>query len=586
MSYVLNSPARFADEAADGFAAAYARYVRRVPGGVVRRRRSRPGHVALVIGGGSGHYPAFAGLVGEGLAGGAAMGNVFASPSAQQICYVARAAEAGGGVLFSYGNYVGDALNFGEAEERLAAETIACASVAVTDDVASARAEQRSSRRGIAGGLIVFKVAGAAADEGADLGNVARLARWANDRTRSVGVAFSGCTLPGAGAPLFEVPPGRMALGMGVHGEPGVAERDVLGADELGELLVDTLWQESPLGARERGERVALVLNGLGAVKYEELFALYRPIAKLLEAEGTIVVEPEVGEFMTSFAMAGVSLSACWLDDDLERLWRAPAMAPAFRRGAVVECLDPVPVEESEQHNPAECLETAAQVEAPFVEANSRSAGAVIARALSVAASALDGAVERLGRYDAVAGDGDHGIGMQRGAAAAAAQAKEAVALGLGAASVLAAAGAAWANAGGGTSGALWGLALKGASAHLSDVAPPDASSVADAVDGACVAVIVAGKVAEGDKTMVDALLPFARSLRVELMGGASLAGAWSTAAARAGGAAEKTAGLLPRAGRARLHGEKSLGTPDPGAVSFALVVNAIGKAEEAKSDA
>ncbi len=586
MSYVFNSPARFADEAADGFAAAYARYVRRVPGGVVRRRRVRPGHVAVVIGGGSGHYPAFAGLVGEGLAGGAAMGNVFASPSAQQICSVARAAEAGGGVLFSYGNYAGDALNFGEAEERLAAEAIACASVAVTDDVASARAEQRSSRRGIAGELIVFKVAGAAAEEGADLGSVARLARRANDRTRSVGVAFSGCTLPGAGAPLFEVPPGRMALGMGVHGEPGVAERDVLGADELGELLVDTLWQDSPLGARQRGERVALVLNGLGAVKYEELFALYRPVAQLLEAEGTIVVEPEVGEFVTSFAMAGVSLSACWLDDDLERLWRAPAMAPAFHRAALVERPDPAPLEESEPHNPAERVELPERAEAPDVDEGSRSAGAVIARALSLVASTLDGAAERLGRYDAVAGDGDHGIGMQRGASAAAAQAKEAAALGSGAASVLAAAGAAWADAGGGTSGALWGLALRGASAHLSDAAPPDASSVADAVDGACAAVVAAGKVAEGDKTMVDAMLPIARSLRVELMGGASLAAAWSMAAALAGRAAEQTAGLLPRAGRARLHGERSLGTPDPGAVSFALVVNAAAKPEEARSDA
>lgn len=586
MSYVFNSPAGFADEAADGFAAAYARFVRRVPGGVVRRHRARPGHVAVVIGGGSGHYPAFAGLVGEGLAGGAAMGNVFASPSAQQICSVARAAETGGGVLFSYGNYAGDALNFGEAEERLAAGGIACASVAVTDDVASARPEQRSSRRGIAGGLIVFKVAGAAADEGADLGSVARLAGWANDRTRSIGVAFSGCTLPGAGAPLFEVPPGRMALGMGVHGEPGVAEREALGADELGELLVDTLWQESPLGARQRAERVALVLNGLGAVKYEELFALYRRIAQLLAAEGTIVVEPEVGEFVTSFAMAGVSLSACWLDDDLERLWRAPAMAPAFRRGAVVECLDPVPVELSEQHNPAERVEGAERAGAPYVDEGSRSAGAVIARALSDVAKALDGAAERLGRYDAVAGDGDHGIGMQRGAAAAAAQARQAAALGLGAASVLAAAGASWADAGGGTSGALWGLALRGASAHLSDAAPVDASLVADAVDGACAAVVAAGKAAEGDKTMLDALLPFARSLRVELMGGASLAAAWSTAAARARRAAEQTAGLLPRAGRARLHGEKSLGTPDPGAVSFALVVEAAGRAEEARRDA
>ncbi len=170
MTYLFNDPAEFANEAADGFARAYARYVRRVTGGVVRRRPLAPGHVAVVIGGGSGHYPAFAGLVGEGLAAGAAMGNVFASPSAQQICSVARAVEAHGGVLFCFGNYAGDVLNFGEAEACLAAEGVPCVSLPVTDDVASAPDHERVRRRGIAGGLVVYKIAGAAADEGADLG--------------------------------------------------------------------------------------------------------------------------------------------------------------------------------------------------------------------------------------------------------------------------------------------------------------------------------------------------------------------------------------------------------------------------------
>jgi len=589
MTYLFNAPERFADEAADGFAAAYGRLVRRVPGGVVRRAPLAPGTVAVVIGGGSGHYPAFAGFVGDGLAAGAAMGNVFASPSAQHAWAVARAVEAGGGVLFSYGNYAGDALNFGEAEGRLAAEGVACASVPVTDDVASAPEGERWRRRGIAGGLIVYKVAGAAAHEGSDLGEVQRLAELANERTRSIGVAFSGCTLPGSREPLFAVQRGRMAVGMGIHGESGVAERDAASADELAELLVDALWRESPSGASQRGERVAVVLNGLGSVKYEELFVLYRRVAQLLHAEGVIVVEPEVGELVTSFAMAGVSLSLCWLDDDLDRMWLAPALAPAFRRPPPTGDLR-LPRASGEappaDAPPLEGAVSTGRAVTGLAHEGSRAAAATVARGLRLAAGALDAAAEQLGRYDAIAGDGDHGIGMQRGATAAAAEAERLAGLGAGAGTVLESAGAAWADAGGGTSGALWGLGLRTAGAYLGDAAPPDAAAVADAVDAACTAIARAGNVAEGDKTMVDALAPFGRALREQLGSGAAFEAAWAAAASLARQAADATAALLPRAGRARLHGEKSRGTPDPGAISLALAVDAAGRAGKGGEDA
>ena len=198
MTRLFNDPAKFADETVTGFVAAHRRWVRRVPGGVARSTATPPGQVAVIIGGGSGHYPAFAGLVGQGLASGAVMGNVFASPSAAQVVSVAKAAQHGGGVLLSYGNYAGDFLNFSQAEERLRAEGIACRSVQVTDDIYSAPPAERHKRRGVAGDLVVFKVAAAAAAEGRSLGEVADLASLANDRTRSLGVAFSGCTLPGS----------------------------------------------------------------------------------------------------------------------------------------------------------------------------------------------------------------------------------------------------------------------------------------------------------------------------------------------------------------------------------------------------
>ena len=329
MTRLWNDPAEFADEMIDGFVAANGRSVRRVTGGVVRSTVVPAGQVAVVVGGGSGHYPAFGGLVGPGLAHGAAMGNLFASPSTQQVYAVAKAADVGGGVFFSYGNYAGDVLNFDAAQERLRAEGIPCETVTVTDDVASAPATEAHKRRGIAGDLTVFRSAAAAAEAGADLGEVARIAAHANARTRTFGVAFSGCTLPGADAPLFTVPEGRMAIGLGIHGEPGVDEAAIPTADELADLLVSRLLDETPDGVTVPGARVVPILNGLGSLKYEEMFVVYRRVARLLEDAGVEVVDPHVGEYCTSFDMAGTSLTLFWLDDELAGLWETPVDTPA-----------------------------------------------------------------------------------------------------------------------------------------------------------------------------------------------------------------------------------------------------------------
>ena len=269
MTRLFNDPDDFLDELVEGFVAASGRWVRAVPGGVVRSTRSPEPTVAVVIGGGSGHYPAFAGLVGPGLAHGAAMGNLFASPSTQRAYSVAKAADQGRGVLFSYGNYAGDVLNFDAAQDQLRGEGIDCRTVLVTDDIWSAKPDEVEKRRGIAGDLTVFKIACAAAEEGSSLDEVERVARLANDRTRSFGVAFAGCTLPGAAEPLFTVPEGRMAVGLGIHGEPGIDETDVPTADELAELFVSRLLDEVPAGvdAGGRPRRADPQRPGLGQVR-------------------------------------------------------------------------------------------------------------------------------------------------------------------------------------------------------------------------------------------------------------------------------------------------------------------------------
>ncbi|MFI0239918.1 dihydroxyacetone kinase family protein [Streptomyces sp. NPDC016845] len=569
MTRLYNDPAAFADEALEGFAAAHRRWVRPVPGGVVRATAKTPGQVAVVIGGGSGHYPAFSGLVGQGLAHGAAVGNVFASPSAQQIRNVARAAESGGGVLLLYGNYAGDVLHFGQAAERLTAESVPTRAFAVTDDLSSAAPDEAHKRRGIAGDLPVFKAAAAAAEQGLSLDEVTDAAAHANARTRSFGIAFSGCTLPGADHPLFSVPQDRMAVGLGIHGEPGIGEAAVPSADEAAELLVSALLKELPEGVTTPdGQRAAVILNGLGSVKYEELFVVYRRVAQLLAEAGVQTVDPEVGELVTSFDMAGVSLTLTWLDATLEPLWTAPADTPAYRKGAA-----PVAAVVTEEEVYEAEIGTAPRAEA---SEESRRAAATALDALRLLAETVDTHADELGRIDAVAGDGDHGIGMRRGSGAAYAAAREAGGAGAGARTLLTAAGDAWADKAGGTSGALWGIVLRALADALGDTGRPTPATVAHGVLKASENVRRTGGAEVGDKTMVDVLVPFAETLDQQVSAGAHLATAWGTAADAAERAARATADLLPRMGRARPHAEKSLGTPDAGAHSLALIVRAV----------
>lgn len=325
MTRIFNDPADFAEEALAGFCDLHSDLVRQVPGGAVRRRRPAKPKVAVLAGGGSGHYPAFAGLIGTGFADGAVVGNIFTSPSAQQAYAVAKAADSGAGVVFTYGNYAGDVLNFGMASERLAAEGIPAENVLVTDDIASAPPSESDKRRGIAGDFTVFKIMGAAAEAGAGLADVVRLGRKANSRTRTIGSAFAGCTFPGADTPLFTLKDRQMGLGLGIHGEPGLFDTALPPAKELGQEFVSRLLAETPPDA---GNRLAVILNGLGSTKHEELFVLWLTVAPLLRAAGYTLVMPEVGELVTSLDMSGVSLTVTWLDDELEPLWTAPRRPP------------------------------------------------------------------------------------------------------------------------------------------------------------------------------------------------------------------------------------------------------------------
>jgi len=567
MTKLFDDPARFTEDMLAGFLDANASYVVGVPGGVVRVRETAPGKVAVVIGGGSGHYPAFCGTVGTGFADGAVVGNIFTSPSAEDAASVARAAHGDAGVLLTTGNYAGDVMNFGLAVTQLRSEGIDAHYFAVTDDIASAPKGEEAKRRGIAGDFTVFKCASAAAEDGLDLAGVIRVAEAANAATRTLGVAFDGCTLPGADHPLFTVPDNQMGVGLGIHGEPGVADEPMPSAADLAVTLVDGVLDDRPATA---SKRIAVILNGLGRTKYEELFVVWGTMARLLRERDYEIVEPEVGELVTSLDMAGCSLTVMWLDDELEKYWTAPADTPAYRKGVAATS------DSGERRTDAADAAVVTPYLAELADDDGRSGGALVARALDAMAAMLADAEDELGRIDAVAGDGDHGRGMVKGSSAARDAAAKAVQDGAGQGSVLTAAGKEWASKAGGTSGVLWGALLNALGARLGDTGRPDSDAVGAGMRDGYDALVRLGGAAPGDKTMLDALLPFVDELQRGVAAGEPWQQAWRSAADVATDAARATAELRPKVGRARPLAERSVGTVDAGATSLAMCAHAV----------
>ncbi|WP_182171590.1 dihydroxyacetone kinase family protein [Flaviflexus equikiangi] len=560
MTRLVNVPEDFPAESLRGFVLANKRYVKPVYGGVVRSTATRDGKVAVVYGGGSGHYPAFAGWVGQGFADGAVCGNIFSSPSGAQAYSVLKAADRGAGVLMGFGNYAGDVLHFGQAIERLRAEGIQADTLVVTDDIASGAKDEVEKRRGIAGDFPTFKIAAAAAEAGKDFDEVKRIFEKANAATRSFGVAFSGCTLPGAEAPLFTVPEGKMGIGLGIHGEPGIDEAPLGTADELAKTLVEGLLEERPEGAN----RVVAIINGLGDTKYEELFTVAGTVHDLLEEAGIEVADLESGEFVTSLDMAGISLTLTWVDDELEEYWNAPCDAPAYRKGSVGTV---------ERDDAALNNEAAKVTVTEKGSEQSQAAAQKAAELLGEIAAMLESKKDELGELDSVAGDGDHGIGMENGSRAAAKAAKALVADGAGLSTTLAAAGDAWSDRAGGTSGALWGAILTSFGATFGDQDSPTEEKFVAAVIAALDAVQRLGGAEVGDKTLVDSLAPLAKAF-ASTDGDLRAKGEAGLAAAEKG--AQSTVDLVAKLGRARPLGKKSVGTADPGAVSLVEVARVL----------
>jgi len=331
MKKILNRPVDFVPEMLDGLIKAYPSQLACVDDihCIVRADAPVAGKVGLATGGGSGHLPVFLGYVGKGMLDGCAVGDVFASPSADQMLSVTKRIDSGAGVVYIYGNYGGDVMNFDMAAEMADMEGITVRTVMVKDDVASAPPAEAGRRRGVAGMVFAFKIAGAKADAGGSLDEVAAAAEKALANTRTMGMALSSCTVPMAGKPTFTIGEDEMEIGMGIHGEPGMKRDRLQTADQITERMTAAILED--LQAKS-GDRLAVMVNGLGATPPEELYIVYRRVHDLLAGHGISVHRAYVGEFATSMEMAGMSLTFLRMDDELAALLDAPAHTPFFKQ--------------------------------------------------------------------------------------------------------------------------------------------------------------------------------------------------------------------------------------------------------------
>ncbi len=330
MKKLINQPEQYVQETVEGIVAAYGDKITMLDGDfhkLIAADAPKEGKVGIVTGGGSGHLPLFLGYIGEGMIDGCAVGNVFASPSAGKMADLIRACDSGKGVLCLFGNYGGDVMNFQMACDEVEFDDIETEIVLAADDVASAPREEAQKRRGVAGLVYAYKIAGAAAANGLSLQEVAAVTRKALGNMRSIGIALTPCILPEVGVPTFSIEEDEIEIGMGIHGEKGIEVRKMMTADEVADVMVDQILADLPL---QKGEEVSVMINGLGGTPLEEQMIVYRAVHKRLTERGLTIYMPHIGEFATSMEMAGLSLTVFKLDPELKQFLRQPANTPFY----------------------------------------------------------------------------------------------------------------------------------------------------------------------------------------------------------------------------------------------------------------
>jgi len=575
MNRVINDPDHVVEDMLRGWLAAHGDTLRISESNArVIRRLAAPqkGKVGIVTGGGSGHEPAFLGYVGEGLCDAVAVGEIFSSPTAKSFHDAMRAADGGAGVACLYGNYAGDNMNVKMAIKMAARDGVVVKTVVANDDVPSAPKGDEAKRRGVAGEILMWKIGGAKAAMGASLDEVIAIAQRAIDNTRSIGIGLSACTIPAVGKANFQIERGTMEVGIGHHGEPGIDVRRTATAAEMAELTLDVILADLPI---VRGDRVAVLLSGLGATPQMEQYILYGELARRLQERGIAVAFNVVGNLFTSLEMMGITLTLMKLDDELEACLKAPCQSVGItvlgernvasyanpQRGVdSARAIAFVPTTHAIQA-PRSCI-------GPSIALDS--AGSLVRDLIATIVSHR----EFLSEIDGLIGDGDHGINMAKGFSGCG---ERLDALGESQAAVLPTAleqlSQALMDDIGGSMGPLYGQFFLGFVDTFKPHDRLDAALFGEALASAVANVQAMGNAQVGDKSLIDTLVPALQAYQQSVQSGTSFSEALQAMSAAAEAGKESTKNLQARIGRSARLGPRSIGVLDAGATSCWLIL-------------
>ncbi|MDO3676638.1 dihydroxyacetone kinase subunit DhaK [Paenibacillus ehimensis] len=549
---------------------------------VIKKKEINENKVTLISGGGSGHEPAHAGFVGKGMLDAAVCGDVFASPSQIQVYQAIKATASQKGTLLIIKNYSGDVMNFKNGAQLAAEDGIQVEYVRVDDDIAVEDSLYTVGRRGVAGTVLVHKIAGAAAEEGRDLMQVKAVAEKAAHNVRSIGVALTSCTVPAHGAPTFNLGEDEMEYGVGIHGEPGQRREKIVSADELAKRMTTELLKDLGIQDGDNAE-VAVLVNGFGATPLQELYLFNNAAVRELAGRNIRICRTFAGNYMTSIDMAGISLTILKLDDELKTLLSKECHAPAFRVDGPVPPVEYADIAEADDDRPVSFL-----TETPEHYAAVQGGVVTLQNMIYIVDKMSEIIIDNevpFCELDSHAGDGDFGMSVSKGFKQlkrewSAILAQEPLTIG----SFLGACSMVIMEYCGGASGPIWGSAFRAAGKAAGDKAVLTAAEYAEMLQAAVKGIQATGErsfgrgAVVGDKTLIDALVPFTDTFTTSAAAGDDFKLAFEKAAQAAVEGAEKTKQIVARMGRAGNVGERSLGYPDAGAYALGVIFTEIAR--------
>ncbi|OOB77237.1 MAG: hypothetical protein ATN33_07245 [Epulopiscium sp. Nele67-Bin001] len=574
MKKIINQPETMIVEMCNGLVMAHPELEFLPKFKVIKKSNINKDKVSLISGGGSGHEPAHAGFVGEGMLDAAVCGDVFASPSQIQVYEAIKAAATDKGVLLIIKNYSGDIMNFKNAAHLATEDGINVEYIKVEDDIAVMDSLYTVGRRGVAGTIYVHKIAGAAAQKGWELQKVKEIAQDTADNVRSMGFAFTSCTVPAKGTPTFELADDEMEFGVGIHGEPGIERQKVVGADELAIKLVEPIVKD--LDLINNKQEIALLINGFGATPLQELYVLNNAVRKYLSQYNIVPVVTHVGNYMTSIDMAGASISILRLCDTKKELLLAPSDTPGFKVGAYVP---PIAYQEVIQPETKEHANYTVETDASYAVIKDNITLNNLVYIIDKMAEVIIANEVPFCDLDSHAGDGDFGMSVAKGFRQLKAEWNEVLDTTIG--GFLNNCAMIIMEHCGGASGPIWGSAFRAASRYAQDKTTLTAAEFAQLLQATVEGIQATGErsfgrgAGVGDKTLMDALIPTANVWQ-EKASTTSFKELFELGAQAAVDGAKKTEEIVARMGRAGTVGERSIGYPDAGAHALGVIFTEI----------